>query len=427
MRRLAPLLLLLLLLAACGGDTGGQAGEDPVGAGARGVPAARGALAAPDLRLRAVPRAPDDRRAPRRGGVGRRRPGPGRSSTSRATRAPGRASARASRCSGTTSTCTSRPTWRSRTSRPRWTKRDSVIFHDNDFEVFLDPDADTHDYFELEINAFGTEWDLFLERPYRDGVQADNDWDMAGLRSAVALDGTVNDPSDEDRGWSLEIAIPFAALAEQAGMPCPARARRPVARELLARRVALERRRRRLREGPGPGDRRAAAGGQLGLVRAGSREHALPRDVGGGRVPRRGRRTRAPGPSRSRRPTGRGTACASSTTCSAAGGTRSAASAWRGSRRRRARRSPRRSRRRSGGGTSSPARTPGGPTAATRAPSAGPGASRAPRTPTSRGSGSGTGARSRSARTAASASSTRPPGPAPWRSSTGRSSSPCSW
>jgi hypothetical protein len=43
--------------------------------------------------------------------------------------------------------------------------RDTVIFHDNDFEVFLDPDGDTHDYTELEINALGTVWDLLLERP----------------------------------------------------------------------------------------------------------------------------------------------------------------------------------------------------------------------------------------------------------------------
>src|SRR5207247_5901391 len=32
------------------------------------------------------------------------------------------------------------------------TQRDSVIFHDNDFEVFIDPDGDTHDYYEFEIN-----------------------------------------------------------------------------------------------------------------------------------------------------------------------------------------------------------------------------------------------------------------------------------
>ena len=92
------------------------------------------------------------------------------------------------------------------------TKRDTVIFLDNDFEVFLDPDGDTHDYVELEINALGTEWDLRLPKPYRDGGRPDDAWDIAGLRTAVALDGTLNDPSDRDHGWSVEIAIPFRAL-----------------------------------------------------------------------------------------------------------------------------------------------------------------------------------------------------------------------
>ena len=104
------------------------------------------------------------------------------------------------------------------------TRRDSYIFHDdNDFEIFLDPNADTAGYMELEVNAFGTEWDLILERAYRDGGPARDDWNMPGVRTVTWHDGTINDPSDEDRGWSLEIAIPFADLAEDAGMPCPPR------------------------------------------------------------------------------------------------------------------------------------------------------------------------------------------------------------
>jgi hypothetical protein len=91
-------------------------------------------------------------------------------------------------------------------------QRDTVIYRDNDFEVFLDPDGDSHRYFELEINAYGTMWDLFLPKPYRDGGRADNAWDAAGLRSAVHLDGTINDPRDSDRGWSVELAIPWRAL-----------------------------------------------------------------------------------------------------------------------------------------------------------------------------------------------------------------------
>ncbi len=101
------------------------------------------------------------------------------------------------------------------------TKRDSVIFEDNDFEVFIDPDGDTYDYYELEVNLLGTEWDLLLERPYRDGGPALHEYDTPGLKSAVHLDGTLNDPRDVDTGWSIEIAIPFHALRAIAGRPVP--------------------------------------------------------------------------------------------------------------------------------------------------------------------------------------------------------------
>ena len=97
------------------------------------------------------------------------------------------------------------------------TQRDAVIFKDNDFEIFLDPDGDTHNYYELEINALGTEWDLLLLKPYHDGSKvAIDSWDIAGLKSKVFIDGTINDPSDTDIGWSLEIAIPWQVLEEAA-------------------------------------------------------------------------------------------------------------------------------------------------------------------------------------------------------------------
>ncbi len=101
------------------------------------------------------------------------------------------------------------------------TSRDAVIYHDNDFEVFIDPDGNNHLYFELEINALNTVWDLLLIRPYRDGGPAVNAWDIPGLRTAVNIDGTLNDPNDRDEGWNVEIAIPWAALAESAGRACP--------------------------------------------------------------------------------------------------------------------------------------------------------------------------------------------------------------
>lgn len=103
------------------------------------------------------------------------------------------------------------------------TEHDSVIFYDNDFEIFLDPDGDNHNYYEIEINALNTTWDLRLPRPYRDGGPALNEWEIPGFRSAIAVDGTLNDPSDVDRGWSLEIAIPWAPLCEFAACACPPR------------------------------------------------------------------------------------------------------------------------------------------------------------------------------------------------------------
>ena len=96
------------------------------------------------------------------------------------------------------------------------TERDAVIYHDDDFEVFIDPDGDTHNYYELEINALGTVWDLMLLKPYRDGGPAIDSWDIAGLRSAVAVDGSINDARDTDRGWTVELALPWSVLEEAA-------------------------------------------------------------------------------------------------------------------------------------------------------------------------------------------------------------------
>lgn len=96
-------------------------------------------------------------------------------------------------------------------------ERDAILYREHDFEVFLDPDGDALAYYELEINALGTEFDLFLDRPYQRRGKADIAWDMSGLRTAVHLDGTLNDPSDEDGGWSVEIAIPWSALVPPAG------------------------------------------------------------------------------------------------------------------------------------------------------------------------------------------------------------------
>ena len=92
-------------------------------------------------------------------------------------------------------------------------RHDEIVFHDNDFEVFLDPDGDGREYYEVEINARGTVFDLFLHRSYRNGAPAIHEWDVSGaFGRATSFDGTPDDARDVDRGWTVMLAIPWAAF-----------------------------------------------------------------------------------------------------------------------------------------------------------------------------------------------------------------------
>lgn len=90
------------------------------------------------------------------------------------------------------------------------TEHDSIIYRDNDFEVFLDPDGDGRLYFEIEINALGTVLDLLMDKPYSQGGKCFIPWDCRGLQTGVAL---VEADGELPAGWTVEMAIPFEALA----------------------------------------------------------------------------------------------------------------------------------------------------------------------------------------------------------------------
>ena len=92
------------------------------------------------------------------------------------------------------------------------TAHDDIIYHDNDFEVFIDPFGDGKLYYEIENNALGTVMDLLMEKPYSDDGQFIMSWDCKGLKLAVSMDGTLNNANDSDRAWYVEMAIPFDAL-----------------------------------------------------------------------------------------------------------------------------------------------------------------------------------------------------------------------
>jgi hypothetical protein len=93
------------------------------------------------------------------------------------------------------------------------THRDDPVYEAEAVEVFLDPDGDQKNYYEFEVNALNCVWDGWIRRARKDYDAAR--WNCAGLKTAVAIQGTLNRRDDQDQGWTAEWAIPFQALQER--------------------------------------------------------------------------------------------------------------------------------------------------------------------------------------------------------------------
>ena len=125
------------------------------------------------------------------------------------------------------------------------TERDSLIFTENDVEVFI---AGEDCYYEFQINALGTCYEVFYiwQEAYKKGGRFDTaefdllarevdvlggfqdelrfqkhprgrrwafmDWDFPGLKTAVKIQGTINNPTDRDEGWTVELAFPWKGM-----------------------------------------------------------------------------------------------------------------------------------------------------------------------------------------------------------------------
>jgi hypothetical protein len=121
----------------------------------------------------------------------------------------------------------------------KYTNQNDPIYYDNDVEVFI---AGRDAYYEFEINAFNTTYEAFFiwaeayerggfaqtpefARPWLkpfNGVGFKShprgprlghfDWRFPGKKTAVFIDGTVNNDTDRDRGWTVELAFPWRGM-----------------------------------------------------------------------------------------------------------------------------------------------------------------------------------------------------------------------
>jgi hypothetical protein len=98
--------------------------------------------------------------------------------------------------------------------RSRYTAHDDELWHEDAFEIFLDPGGDGKDYYEIQLSPAGVVFDSHLPAHRRNR----NGW-TSGVRAAVALDGTLNRDGDTDRGWRAELSIPFASMDRGGGVP----------------------------------------------------------------------------------------------------------------------------------------------------------------------------------------------------------------
>ncbi|MEO1983239.1 MAG: carbohydrate-binding family 9-like protein [Fuerstiella sp.] len=100
------------------------------------------------------------------------------------------------------------------------TEHDSPVYQDDCVELFTAPSPERpQDYFNIEMNVNGA----VLDQHHADGpgrVKGQN-WNAEGILIATSVDGTLNDDSDRDGGWILEVAIPFSNFTLVSGQPHP--------------------------------------------------------------------------------------------------------------------------------------------------------------------------------------------------------------
>jgi hypothetical protein len=104
-------------------------------------------------------------------------------------------------------------------------KRDSKFWEEEVVEFFVAPNTNTVDrYYELQWNPLGGTFDAIINcRIGPDGKMQrfDGDWSYTATNMTFGLqvDGSVQDSTDRDQRWTVEVRIPFADLR----MPTPRR------------------------------------------------------------------------------------------------------------------------------------------------------------------------------------------------------------
>jgi Carbohydrate family 9 binding domain-like len=101
------------------------------------------------------------------------------------------------------------------------TQRNGMTWTNDVFELFFKPREKRLAYYEFQVNAANTQLELFLPSRGSGGYQRFAPLTKLGMESAVKLEGTLNDPTDKDKGWIVEGRIPTSAFLSSGDKPQP--------------------------------------------------------------------------------------------------------------------------------------------------------------------------------------------------------------
>lgn len=93
-----------------------------------------------------------------------------------------------------------------------FTKRDEHLWEEEAVEVFIDVDDVPNNYVEIEVSPANVLFDSYITDPEHIDVAKTARLNLKGIRTAVQVQGTLNQRGDRDSGWTVEIVLPFEEL-----------------------------------------------------------------------------------------------------------------------------------------------------------------------------------------------------------------------
>lgn len=98
-------------------------------------------------------------------------------------------------------------------------ERDGKTWFNDVFELFFKPAADKPGYYEFQVNAAGTEMDMFIAQREAGAYEKYIQQDEFDFDSQVVLRGTLNERDDKDEGWTVEGRIKWSGFLMSGGRP----------------------------------------------------------------------------------------------------------------------------------------------------------------------------------------------------------------